>query len=43
MGLTIPLELINIPRDMIVANNITQGIDIRVNGPRSLVRSLSTA
>ena len=42
VGLTIPLELINIPRDMIVANNLTQGIDIRVNGPRSLVRSLST-
>jgi YbbR domain-containing protein len=42
VGLTIPLELINIPRDMIVVNNLTQGIDIRVNGPRSLVRSLST-
>jgi YbbR domain-containing protein len=42
VGLTIPLELINIPRDMIVVNNVIQGIEIRVNGPRSLVRSLST-
>jgi YbbR domain-containing protein len=42
VGLTVPLELINIPRDLIVVNNVTQGIDIRVNGPRSLVRSLST-
>jgi YbbR domain-containing protein len=41
VGLTVPLELINIPRDLIVVNNVTQGIDIRVNGPRSLVRSLS--
>ena len=41
VGLTIPLELINIPRSLIVVNNITQGIDIRVNGPRSLVRSLT--
>jgi YbbR domain-containing protein len=42
VGLTVPLELINIPRDLIVVNNVTQGIDIRVNGPRSLVRALST-
>ncbi len=42
VGLTVPLELINIPRNLIVVNNVTQGIDIRVNGPRSLVRSLST-
>ncbi|MBI5583604.1 MAG: hypothetical protein HY892_07250 [Deltaproteobacteria bacterium] len=41
VGLTIPLELVNIPRSLIVVNNITQGIDIRVNGPRSLVRSLT--
>ena len=42
VGLTIPLELVNMPRDLIVVNNLTQGIDIRVNGPRSLIRSLST-
>jgi YbbR domain-containing protein len=42
IGLTVPLELINIPRDLIVVNNVVQGIDIRVNGPRSLVRSLAT-
>jgi len=42
LGLTVPLVLINIPRDLIVVNNVTQGIEIRVNGPRSLVRSLST-
>ncbi len=42
VGLTIPLELVNMPRDMIVVNNLPQGIDIRVNGPRSLIRSLTT-
>ncbi|MEW6187729.1 MAG: CdaR family protein [Thermodesulfobacteriota bacterium] len=42
VGLTVPLVLINIPRDLIVVNNVTQGIEIRVNGPRSLVRALST-
>ena len=41
VGLTVPLVLINMPRDLIVVNNVTQGIEIRVNGPRSLVRSLS--
>jgi YbbR domain-containing protein len=42
VGLTVPLELVNIPGDLIVVNNVTHGIDLRVNGPRSLVRSLST-
>lgn len=41
VGLTVPLELINIPRDLIVVNNVVHGIDIRVNGPSSLVRSLA--
>ncbi len=42
VGLTVPLVLINMPRDLIVVNNVPHGIEIRVNGPRSLVRSLST-
>jgi YbbR domain-containing protein len=41
VGLTVPLELINIPRNMIVVNNVTPAIEIRVNGPKSLVRALS--
>ena len=42
VGLTVPLELINIPQNLIVVNNVVQGIEIRINGPRSLVRALST-
>jgi YbbR domain-containing protein len=42
VGLTVPLELINIPQNLIVVNNVVHGIEIRVNGPRSLVRALST-
>jgi YbbR domain-containing protein len=41
VGLTVPLELVNIPRQLIVVNNVTPAIDIRVNGPKSLVRALS--
>jgi YbbR domain-containing protein len=41
VGLTAPLILINMPRDLIVVNNVPHGIEIRVNGPSSLVRSLS--
>jgi len=41
VGLTVPLVLTNMPRELIVANNVPHGIEIRVNGPRSLVRSLS--
>jgi YbbR domain-containing protein len=42
VGLTVPLVLINMPRDLIVVNNVPHGIEIRINGPRSLVQSLST-
>jgi YbbR domain-containing protein len=42
VGLTVPLVLTNMPRNLIVVNNVPHGIEIRVNGPRSLVRSLST-
>lgn len=42
VGLTVPLVLINMPRDLIVVNNVPHGVEIRVNGPRSLVQSLST-
>lgn len=42
VSLTVPLELINIPRNLIVVNNLPQAIELWVNGPRSLVRSLST-
>jgi YbbR domain-containing protein len=41
VGLTVPLELVNIPRNLIVVNNVAPAIDIRVNGPKSLVRALS--
>jgi YbbR domain-containing protein len=41
VAISIPLELINIPRNLIVVNNVTPSIELRVNGPRSLIRSLS--
>ncbi len=41
VAFSVPLELINIPRDLIVVNNVFQGIEMRVNGPRSLVRDLA--
>jgi YbbR domain-containing protein len=43
VGLTVPLVLINIPRDLIVVTHVTHGIEIRVNGPRSLVREGTVA
>ncbi len=41
VGMTVPLELMNIPRDLMVINPVVHGIDLRVSGPRSLVRDLT--
>jgi YbbR domain-containing protein len=42
MGIFVPLELVNIPPDLAVTNNFPHALDLRVSGPRSLLRTLST-
>lgn len=39
---SIPIELINLPQDIIVSSELPSQIDIRVYGPRSRLRELST-
>lgn len=42
VSLSVPLELVNMPNDMTIVNKFNGMIDVRVYGPRSLVRELST-
>ncbi len=40
--INLPLEIVNLPADLIIANDIPSAIEVRVYGPRSLVRSIAT-
>ena len=42
LNISIPLELVNIPEGMVIANDIPPNIDVRVYGPRSMIRAMAT-
>jgi YbbR domain-containing protein len=42
ISVSIPLEIINIPADLVIANDIPSNIDVRVYGPRSMIRAMTT-
>jgi len=42
VSLSVPLELVNMPDDLVISNEFNGAIDVRVYGPRSLVRELVT-
>jgi len=42
VSISIPLEIINIPADMVIANDVPSNIDVRVYGPRSMIRAMAT-
>jgi YbbR domain-containing protein len=42
VSVSIPLELVNIPADLVIANDIPSNIDVRVYGPRSMIRAMVT-
>ncbi len=41
ISISIPLELVNIPSGLVIANDIPSSINIRVYGPRSMIRALA--
>ncbi|NIA08812.1 MAG: hypothetical protein GWP10_03365 [Nitrospiraceae bacterium] len=41
VSISIPLELVNIPSGLVIANDIPSAINIRVYGPRSMIRALA--
>jgi YbbR domain-containing protein len=42
VSVSIPLELVNIPADLVIANDIPSNIDVKVYGPRSMIRAMAT-
>jgi YbbR domain-containing protein len=42
VSVSIPLELVNIPADLVIANDIPSNVDVRVYGPRSMIRAIAT-
>ncbi len=43
IGFTVPLELKNTPAGMMIANEVPNLVDIRLNGPRTLLMNLTPA
>ncbi|RMF44626.1 MAG: YbbR-like domain-containing protein [Deltaproteobacteria bacterium] len=41
IGFTVPLNLVNIPEGLMVANEVPNLIDVRVSGPRTVLMNLS--
>ncbi len=41
IGLNVPLEMVNFPPDMVVANQIPDGISVRIRGSAALTRQLA--
>ena len=42
VGLSIPLELINLPSHLVITSEVERDLNVRVNGPRRLLRRLQT-
>ncbi len=42
MNVSIPVEIVNLPRDMVISSQFKKQLEVTVSGQRSLIRSLST-
>ena len=42
VSISIPLELVNIPAGLVIANDIPSDVDVRIYGPRSMIRAMAT-
>ena len=41
MNVQIPVEIVNLPRDLVIANQYKTTLDVTVSGPRGLIRKIS--
>ena len=41
IGLSIPLEIVNLPNHMVIANDIPSSIEVRIFGPRSIIKNIA--
>jgi YbbR domain-containing protein len=42
MNVTIPVEIVNLPRDLVISNQFKKQLEVTVSGQRSLIRGIST-
>ncbi len=42
MTVSIPVEIVNLPRDLVIANQFKRQLDVAVSGQRSLIRSIAS-
>jgi len=42
VSLSIPLEIVNLPSNLVIANDIPPAIDVRVYGPRSMIKAIAS-
>ncbi len=42
IGLSIPIEIINLPSNLVIANDIPSSVELRIFGPRSIIRNITT-
>ena len=42
IGIPVPLEIVNLPPNLVIANDIPSSIEIRVFGPRSIIKNIAT-
>jgi YbbR domain-containing protein len=42
MNVSVPIEIVNLPRDLVVSNQFKKQIEVTVSGQRSLIRGLSS-
>jgi YbbR domain-containing protein len=41
MNVTIPVEIVNLPRDLVVSNQFKKQLEVTVSGQRSLIRGMA--
>jgi YbbR domain-containing protein len=41
MNVTIPVEIINLPRNLVISNQFKKQLEVTVSGPRSLIRGMT--
>ena len=41
MNVTLPVEIVNLPRDLIISNQFKKQIEVTISGQRSLIRSMT--
>ncbi len=42
IGIPVPLEIVNLPPNLVIANDIPSSIEIRVFGPRSIIKNIAS-